>query len=192
METVVTTARLRLRRLIPEVIVPIGDLLRSDPDSKARDEPRQARFLERCHAPDVQIGPLAFELFCWAGRGCDSLYMSPMSVRDPDQIDLVAQDPDANEAILVLIENRDFGPEGSLLPELQTKLNTYLNYVGSGQMRADYPQTAGQSVRFELITSQPLGQLERSFLRDVIERFLDPFGIRFGWRVMGDADRRVI
>lgn len=71
-----------------------------------------------------------------------------MTVENRDVVDLVSVDPLTGIVYLTLIEEREWGEAGKLLPDLQDKLNTYLEYVVSGQLSGDYPDLAGSSVAF--------------------------------------------
>jgi len=52
-----------------------------------------------------------------------------MTISTPGTIDFVAHDPSRDEALLVMVEDRSWGDAGALLPDLQAKLNLYLDYA---------------------------------------------------------------
>jgi hypothetical protein len=118
----------------------------------------------------------------------DRIVIRPLEVNvsmdDPGVIDFVAHDPKTDEVMLVMVEGRQWGNRGELLPELQTKLSTYLTYALDGQLNEDYPQFAGKAIRFELRCVEPIGQREAELLRIVEEQHLRPEGITFRWRVL--------
>ncbi len=89
--------------------------------------------------------------------------------------------------MLVMVEARDWGDVGALLPDLQTKFSTYLTYALDGQLREDYPAMAGKPIRFELRTEYPPTQREQQFLDIVTRQHLQPEGITFGWRLIGEG-----
>lgn len=107
-----------------------------------------------------------------------------MTTESHNTIDFVALDRAAGSVILVAVEERPWGDAGSLLPDLQAKLNTYLDYVTSGQLKADYPETATSSVRIELRTTYPPGNRETEFLNIVVRNYLRPERIEFGWQLI--------
>src|SRR5262245_11799263 len=80
-----------------------------------------------------------------------------VTVDNPNVIDFVAHDPKADVVLLVLVEHRDWGPDGLLLPDLQAKLNTYLSYVADGQFASEYPDFRDKPICFDLRTAYPLG-----------------------------------
>ncbi len=52
--------------------------------------------------------------------------------------------------IIDLVEHREWGDKGELLPDLQAKLNTYLAFVMDGQLAQQYPAMNGKKIRFRL------------------------------------------
>ena len=111
-----------------------------------------------------------------------------MGVADADTVDLVAHDPNRDEAVLVLIEDRPWGNSGTLLPDLEIKLNTYLLYVTQGNLAEQFPDLKGKPVHVQLRSSYSLGEPELNYLRIVCMRHFAPAGIRFSWRVLGEQD----
>jgi hypothetical protein len=101
-----------------------------------------------------------------------------MSVAHIDVIDFISHDPARDVVTLSLVEERPWGERGELLPQLQSKLNTYLTYAGH-QLAADYPAVKGSVVEFRLHHAFPLGEREREFVRIVRKHHLDPAGIKW-------------
>lgn len=110
-----------------------------------------------------------------------------MTVEQHSVIDFVAHDSDENAVLLVMVETREWGGVGELLPDLQRKLNTYFRYATAGQLAADYPQMAGKPVRIELRATTAPGERELEFLRIVTAHHMEPAGISFLWRVIGET-----
>ena len=108
-----------------------------------------------------------------------------MTVSASGTIDFVAHDPARDEALLVMVEDRTWGESGALLPELQAKFNTYLDYVTTGQIRQGYPDLGGKPVHIQLRSVEPPNAREREFLRIVAKKHLGPKGIRLSLRVIG-------
>lgn len=111
-----------------------------------------------------------------------------MAVRETNVVDFVTHNPKTDTVMLVMVESRDWGDGGGLLPDLQAKFSTYLIYALEGQLREDYPAMAGKPIRFELRTEHAPTQREQEFLDVVTREHLQPEGITFGWRLIdGDA-----
>jgi len=110
-----------------------------------------------------------------------------MTVADRHVIDFVARSRD-NEALLVAVEDRDWGVRGELLEELQAKLNSYLGFAEE-QLLVEYPDLAGLPLHIQLRTVHSPGPLERQFFELVDTQVLAPAGIRWSWHMIrGESD----
>ncbi len=107
-----------------------------------------------------------------------------MAVQDLNSIDIVAHDPKTDEIILVMVETREWGDWGALLPELQAKLNTYVGYVLDGRLVCDYPAYSIKQIRIELRTEYPPSPREEQFLDIVAFEDLQPLGVRLSWKLI--------
>ncbi len=107
-----------------------------------------------------------------------------MALQDPSSIDIVAHNPTNDEVILVMVETREWGDKGALLPQLQAKLNTYVGYALDGRLMCDYPAYVSKPIRIELRTQYPPSSREQQFLDIVAREDLQPRGIDFGWRLI--------
>lgn len=107
-----------------------------------------------------------------------------MAVQEPNVIDFVSYNPNDNRVMLVMVEAREWGDRGALLPELQAKLNTYVGYALDGRLVCDYPAYASKAIRIELRTQYPLTQREQQFLDIVATQDLQPHGISLGWKLI--------
>jgi len=110
-----------------------------------------------------------------------------MAVQESNVIDIVTYNSDKDRVMLVMVETREWGDRGALLPELQAKLNTYLGYALDGQMACDYPAYASKPVRIELRTQHQPTSREQQFLDIVAKQDLQRRGIGFGWRLIGSS-----
>ena len=113
-----------------------------------------------------------------------------MPVQDTNVIDIVVHDPKTDRVILCMVEVRDWGDAGALLPDLQTKFGTYLTYALDGQLREDYPAMVNKPIRFELRAEFPPTQREQQFFDIVTRQYLQPEGITFAWQVLGGGPGR--
>jgi hypothetical protein len=84
-----------------------------------------------------------------------------------------------------MVEGRPWGANAALLPELQAKFNTYLEYVSSGRLTHDYPDVSAKRVCIQLRASHPPGDGELKFIQIVARQHLKPSGIRCSWKVIG-------
>lgn len=112
-----------------------------------------------------------------------------MTVEEKGTIDIVAHDTETDEALLVMVEYRDWSKDPNILDDLQEKLDGYLSYALDGQLQEDYPHLAGKKVHIQLGTKHPPGRRELDFLKKVAERHLRPAGLTLSWKILGKKDR---
>lgn len=111
-----------------------------------------------------------------------------MTTESHNTVDFVAWDKERNVVSLLIVEAREWGERGSLLPDLQAKLNTYITYVAEGQLESDYPHVAGIPVQIELRATFPPGPREFEFLEIVKRKYLEPAAIAFSWKLIDSID----
>ena len=109
-----------------------------------------------------------------------------MTTQDHTTVDFVSVDEKRQRVTLTIVEERDWGERGLLLPDLQEKFNTYLTYILDGQLASDYPELAGLPVEIELRSVWPPGDREQEFLRIATRNYLQPAHISFSWKVLGN------
>ena len=85
-------------------------------------------------------------------------------VDNPRVVDLIRLDPESDEVVLLMLEERAWGTEPEQLRQLEAKFNSYLSYVLDGHMVKQYPQYQSKRVRFQLDCATPPGQHEQTML----------------------------
>jgi len=70
-------------------------------------------------------------------------------IADATTIDLVAQDA-AGEYMVVMVEDRPWGANRVQQLQLRDKINLYADFINSGDLAREYPETAGKPVRIHL------------------------------------------
>ncbi len=96
-----------------------------------------------------------------------------------DQVDLVSLAPDGSTVFLSLIETRPWDENGENLFDFQSKLNSYLDFVESGQLETTYPEARGKKIVFRLHAAEhPTGEAIR-FIEIVERQCLAPSEIGF-------------
>jgi hypothetical protein len=89
-----------------------------------------------------------------------------MTVEDVDKIDFVTGERKTGDMILTISDHLDWGEsEGEHLLVLQKKLNTYLEFIESGQIYVKVPQAAGRKIVIEVMGKFPLSEEARRFYR---------------------------
>jgi len=89
-----------------------------------------------------------------------------MSVEEPTKIDFAAFDPKAGEMRLIISDHLDWTEEeGEHLLLLQSKLNSYLAFVESGEIYAKLPKAIGLKIVIEVMGKFPLSEEASKFYR---------------------------
>jgi hypothetical protein len=70
-------------------------------------------------------------------------------------MDLVAHDPQTDEVVLAMYEERPWSGDETQRFELQEKLNTYLSFALDGEMAESFPTLLGKPIRIQLNTLHP-------------------------------------
>jgi hypothetical protein len=80
-----------------------------------------------------------------------------MTVEEMDKIDRLAFNRQNGDVLLVISDHLDWDEsEGEHLLALQGKLNTYLEFVESGQLYTEYPRAIGKRIIFYVVGKFPL------------------------------------
>jgi len=104
-----------------------------------------------------------------------------MTVDATNKVDIVAWRPDLPTVRLVIADHLDWKNENEHLHTLQSKLNTYLEFVESGQLLRDFPHTAGKSVQIEVaFLHDPPQTTVLNFLLPATE-VANKYGLAFSW-----------
>jgi hypothetical protein len=89
-----------------------------------------------------------------------------MTVEDIDKIDSIGIDRNTGDALLKISDHLDWDEnEGEHLLVLQDKLNTYLEFVQSGEIYARYPRAVGKKIVFYVMAKFALSDEARKFYR---------------------------
>jgi hypothetical protein len=91
-----------------------------------------------------------------------------MSVEDIDKVDRIGIDRKTGDVHLTISDHLDWEQnESEHLFVLQDKLNTYLEFVESGQLHAKYPRTKGKKIVFKVMGKFALSEEARKFYQIV-------------------------
>src|ERR1700733_5033706 len=86
-----------------------------------------------------------------------------MSVSDSNVIDIISTDPNGN-IILTISDHLEWDEELEHILLLQNKINSYLNFIESGQLHTDYPTSKGKNIIINIYA--------KFFPNDSAEKFL--------------------
>lgn len=107
----------------------------------------------------------------------------PRGVHNPRVVDLIAHDPERDEVVLTLLEQRAWDSHPEQLRELEAKFNAYLTYVQGGHLAQQYPQYEGLLVCFQLDCAEPPRGEAEQMIRAMMN-FAEGEGIRLLVRVI--------
>lgn len=86
-----------------------------------------------------------------------------MSITDTDKIDFASLDGASEDFMLTISDHLDWNKPEEHLLALQSKLNTYIDFVESGEIYSQWPLAVGRVVKFRVIGKYPLSDAAREF-----------------------------
>ncbi len=87
-----------------------------------------------------------------------------MSVQDQDQIDFVSTHKDGY-IILTISDHLEWDEKLEHLPVLQNKINSYLDFIESGQILTEYPNAEGKKIVIQIIAKFNPDEKAYTFLK---------------------------
>jgi hypothetical protein len=87
-----------------------------------------------------------------------------MPIDDLSVVDAISLDPHG-VVNLTIFDARDWVDEGRHLLAIQEKINTYFNFIQSGQLLEAYPDAAGKKILINLMTPDPIPSQALELLR---------------------------
>ena len=85
-------------------------------------------------------------------------------VHNPKVVDLIRLDPERDEVMLLMLEQRPWGSAPEQLRQLEEKFNGYLSYALDGFLAAQFPQYVAKPVCIRLDCFTPPSDEERPML----------------------------
>ena len=125
----------------------------------------------------MRISLTALILFIFIGSVLAMDGISPMQKHN--QVDVVSLTPDSSTIVLSLVETRPWDAKGENLLDLQAKLNTYLDFIESGQLIQKYPQAKGKKIVLRLQYSFAPNAQALEFIELAKRKYLAPASIGF-------------
>ena len=99
-------------------------------------------------------------------------------VHNPKVVDLIRLDPERDEVMLLMLEQRPWGSAPEQLRQLEEKFNGYLSYALDGFLVAQFPQYKDLPVCIRLDCASAPGDVERPMLASM-QGFATSVEIRF-------------
>lgn len=91
-----------------------------------------------------------------------------MSIEQTDVVDFISVDEAANEVVLTISDHLDW--EGDIkehLLLLQEKINSYLRFIESGELRGSYSNANGRNAVINIVGKYTLNEEARVFIDQV-------------------------
>ena len=88
-----------------------------------------------------------------------------MPVDDTAHVDAIGVDRRTGEVVLTVFDAWDWTNEREHLYALQSKLNTYFDFIQSGQINEAYPASLGRRLAIQVATKYPLSASGKDLLR---------------------------
>lgn len=111
--------------------------------------------------------------------------MGPSSLEQPDVVDYVVEEADGG-ITLRMTETRSWDGGAAQVDQLMAKLNSYVAFIRSGELDAEFPVAAGRPVRI-VLQSWHMPQNEVTEALPTIRDGLAALGIEFDVEVTGGA-----
>ncbi|NHZ91666.1 hypothetical protein F2P45_22040 [Massilia sp. CCM 8733] len=91
-----------------------------------------------------------------------------MSLENTEVVDAAGIDKDNGDIVLTILDSLDWGDEIAHLTALQAKLNSYFDFVESGQVFENFPTGEKRAVRINIVSRYPLSANGVSFLQKAV------------------------
>jgi hypothetical protein len=102
-----------------------------------------------------------------------------MSVTDTNVVDAIGTPPDTDLVVLSISDHLGWGEEaGEHLMLLQSKINTYLRFIESGEIYTSFPSSKGKSIAVRVYLKYEPDDMGRNFLSKA-EEVLRGGGVEF-------------
>lgn len=100
------------------------------------------------------------------------------AVDDPDSVDALRALPDKPLVVMVIIQDRPWGPETRVM--VGNKLGGYMRYALGGQLVRDWPHAAGKPVRIALVSETAPEEADTEALAAFRDQ-IAAIGLEFVW-----------
>ena len=101
-----------------------------------------------------------------------------------NKIDAIGLEQSTDEVILTISDHLDWINSDYHLNALQDKINSYLEYIESGQIVESYPDSIGKKVRIEIVAKFEFPTHHNDFLIKT-QTFLEKIGVSIGLKYLG-------
>lgn len=105
-----------------------------------------------------------------------------MSIDQIDKVDFISTTPDG-QVMLTISDHLPWDEKNEHLLLLQTKINSYLSFIESGQIFKEYPEARNRNLIIEIILKYNPDNTALRFLNMCNEKIQES-NIAFGWKII--------
>jgi hypothetical protein len=106
-----------------------------------------------------------------------------MTVEDKDKIDSGGVDGKAGEVVLIISDHLSWHDEETHFSAVEKKIESYLNFIKSGQVFETFPASKGLTIRIKLVCKYQPSSSAKLFL-DAAKRQLAEMNILFSYETL--------
>jgi hypothetical protein len=111
-----------------------------------------------------------------------------LSVEQPNIVDFVGTEKTTGHVVLTISDHLGWEREDEHLMLLQTKLNTYLAFVESGEISVKYPAAKGRRIRIEIVAKYPFSDRALDFLHKA-QPVVEAAGYDLAWKMLDRPEK---
>jgi len=104
-----------------------------------------------------------------------------MSIDETSIIDFISTEEGTDQVTLTISDHLDWSMETEHLLVLQSKMNTYLKFIESGELEQEFPSASGKEVVIEVVGKYPLSEGASLFMGRA-EKVITSAGFRLTFR----------
>jgi hypothetical protein len=110
-----------------------------------------------------------------------------VSIEQSNLVDFIGTDNATGWVVLTISDHLNWDQEDEHLVLLQTKLNTYLAFIESGEIAERYPTAVRNKIRFEIVTQYHPSNKALDFLQKA-QSVVEDAGFSLSWRLLKNAN----
>jgi hypothetical protein len=110
-----------------------------------------------------------------------------VGIDNPTVVDAVSTSKDGTRVSLTIMDAEDWSDETSHLFSLQAKLNSYFDFIQTGQLIEEYPEATGKPLLISVVFRVPPTPKAKGLLEKA-DALAPQLGARIGYEVYPGSD----
>ncbi len=87
-----------------------------------------------------------------------------MTIAETEKVDALGEEISTGDVVLSIFDHLDWTDEQEHLLLLQEKINSYLDFIETGQIQEDFPKAEGARLKIQILAKYPLSEAAEDFL----------------------------